>query len=83
MKYILMMQFPLSDWKSKRIELWPPQDVKAHFDFLRRFNHELAAGGEFVRTEGLGGPESMKVMESSRPKSGVHLHVRVETAKYG
>ena len=41
MKYILMMQFPLGDWKTKSIEVWPPQDVKAHMDFLRRFNKEL------------------------------------------
>jgi hypothetical protein len=41
MKYILMMQFPLGDWKTKSIEAWPPQDVKAHMNFLRRFNKEL------------------------------------------
>ena len=66
MKYILMMQLPLSEWKTSRIELWPPQDVKAHMDFLRRFNKELAEAGEFVRTEGLGGPEQMKVVRARR-----------------
>jgi hypothetical protein len=65
-KYILMMQFPLGEWKTKRIELWPPQDVKAHMDFLRRFNKELTAAGEFVRTEGLGGPEQMKVVRARK-----------------
>lgn len=64
MKYILMMQFPLSEWKTSRIELWPPQDVKAHMNFLRSFNKELTETGEFVRTEGLGGPEQMKVVRA-------------------
>ena len=66
MKYILMMQFPLGDWKTKRIELWPPQDVKAHMDFLHRFNKDLANTGEFVRTEGLGGPEQMKLVRANK-----------------
>ena len=66
MKYILMMQFPLGDWKTKRMELWPPQDAKAHMDFLRRFNRELNDAGEFVRTEGLGGPEQMKVVHAQK-----------------
>jgi hypothetical protein len=69
MKYILMMQFPLRDWKTRRLELWPPQDVKAHMDFLRRFNRELAEAGEFVRTEGLGGPEQMKVVRATKDGS--------------
>ncbi|MDR3387862.1 MAG: YciI family protein [Rudaea sp.] len=63
---MLMMQFPLHDWKTKRIELWPPQDVKAHMDFLRRFNKELVDAGEFVRTEGLSGPEDTKVVHASK-----------------
>ena len=66
MKYILMMQFPLGDWKTKRMELWPPQDARAHMDFLRRFNKELRDAGEFVRTEGLGGPEQMKIVRAQK-----------------
>jgi hypothetical protein len=66
MKFILMMQFPLGDWKTKGIEAWPPQDVEAHMDFLRRFNKELTEAGEFVRTEGLGGPEQMKVVRAKK-----------------
>jgi len=65
-KFMLMMQFPLGDWKTKSIEAWPSQDVKAHMDFLRRFNKELADAGEFVRTEGLGGPEQMKVVRAKK-----------------
>lgn len=66
MKYILMMQFPLADWKTSRLELWPPEDVKAHIDFLRRFNKELGDTGEFVRTEGLAGPEQMKIVRARK-----------------
>ena len=66
MKYILMMQFPLGEWRTRRIELWPPQDVKAHMAFLQRFNRELADAGEFVRTEGLGGPEQMREVRAGK-----------------
>jgi len=66
MKYILMMQFPLSLWKTQRLELWPKQDAKAHMDFLKRFNQELIDAGEFVRTEGLGGPEQMRIVRATK-----------------
>jgi hypothetical protein len=61
-----MMHFPLSDWKSKRMELWPPADAKAHMAFLRQFNQDLKAAGEFVRTEGLGGPEQMRIVHAGK-----------------
>jgi len=64
MKYILMMQFPLGDWKTKRIDLWPQQDVQAHMDFLHALNEQLKANGEFVRTEGLSGPEGLRVVQA-------------------
>jgi hypothetical protein len=69
MKYLLMMQFPLRDWKTKSIEVWTPKDRQAHIDFLNRFNQELIAAGEFVRTEGLGGPEQMKVVRANEDGS--------------
>lgn len=71
MKYLLMMQFPLSEWKTKSIEVWTPADRKAHMDFLNRFNQELVAAGEFVRTEGLGGPEHMKVVRANSDGSAM------------
>ncbi|HZF31487.1 MAG TPA: YciI family protein [Gammaproteobacteria bacterium] len=66
MKYILMMQFPLGAWKTQRFGLWPEQDQKRHYDFLKRFNQELVDAGEFVRTEGLGGPEQMKIVHAGK-----------------
>lgn len=66
MKYILMMNFPLADWKTKSIEVWPPADVKAHMAFLHRFNEEMKDAGEFVRTEGLGGPEQIRIVHAGK-----------------
>jgi len=66
MKYMLMMQFPLSSWKTNRLEVWPEKDRKAHIAFLRGFNAELEESGEFVRTEGLGGPEQMKIVRAAK-----------------
>lgn len=63
MKYILMMQLPLAGWKTS-IAFWPPRDVKAHMEFLQRFNQELVEAGEFVRAEGLGGPDQMRVVRA-------------------
>ena len=58
MKYILMMQFPLSDWRNFRMELWPKEDVDAHMAHLTTLNEEIVASGERVDVRGLAGPES-------------------------
>ena len=64
MKYILMMQFPVGEWKTKRFDLWPQSAQKAHMDFLHQLNQELVQAGEFVRTEGLTGPEGLKIVHA-------------------
>ena len=66
MKYILMMTFPLASWRTQRLDLWPMEDQKRHMEFLKRFNQELIKAGEFVRTEGLGGPEQMKIVRAGK-----------------
>jgi hypothetical protein len=40
MKYMLMMHAPKGkgDWE---IFNWPPQNIKAHIDFMHRLNEEL------------------------------------------
>ena len=68
MKYILMMQLPLAGWKTS-IAFWPPRDVKAHMEFLQRFNRELVEAGEFVRAEGLGGPDQMRVVRAREDRT--------------
>jgi hypothetical protein len=53
MKYMLMMHAPKGkgDWE---ILNWPPQDIKAHIDFMHRLNKELRDAAELVGGEGLG-----------------------------
>jgi len=69
MKYVLLMQFPLADWRTSRIELWPPQDVKRHLAFLKRFRDDLTASGELVSTEGLVGPEEARIVVARKDGS--------------
>jgi len=66
MKYILMMQFKVAGWKTSNMGTWPPEDIKANTDFLRRFHAELAESGELVSHQGLGGPETMKVVQARK-----------------
>lgn len=58
MKYILMMNFPNSAWKTSRIELWPEQDRQNHMAYLTRMNQDLLEAGERVDVQGLAGPET-------------------------
>lgn len=65
MKYILMMQFKIAGWESGNMNNWKPEDIQANIDFLGRFRKELSETGEFVETEGLGGPENMKIVRAN------------------
>lgn len=64
MKYILLMQFKIAGWKTGNMSTWQPEDIKANTDFLGRFNKELADAGELVGSEGLGGPEQLKIVRA-------------------
>lgn len=57
MKYLLLMNFPLSSWRVDRIETWPPQDIARHMDYLARLRADLEQAGELVEVNGLTGPE--------------------------
>lgn len=61
MKYMLMMHAPRGkgDWQ---VLDWPPQDLKAHIDFMMRLNQDLTASGELVGAEGLAGPAEARVV---------------------
>ena len=63
MKYMLMMHAPrgTGDWA---VPNWPPEDIKAHINFMLEFNKELKAAGEFVDAQGLAGPEQAKVVRA-------------------
>jgi hypothetical protein len=45
---------------------WPPAALKAHIEFMIRFNKELTEAGELVSAEGLGGPGETKVVRVTK-----------------
>ena len=66
MKYMLMMHAPRAGWTTAGIGTWPPEDLKAHINFMHQFNKEIAEAGELVGAEGLAGPEQARVVRASR-----------------
>jgi hypothetical protein len=60
------MKFKIEGWEQGNVTNWKPEDIQANMDFVRRFSQDLTASGEFVRTEGLGGPEHMKQVRASQ-----------------
>jgi hypothetical protein len=66
MKYMLMMHAPRAGWTTAGIGTWPPEDLKAHINFMHEFNKELAEAGELVGAEGLAGPEQARVVRASK-----------------
>ena len=69
MKYMLMMHSQRVGWKNAGIGTWPPEDIKAHINFMHRFNKELTEAGEFVNAQGLNLPEEARVVRAG--KAGV------------
>src|SRR6266478_6521107 len=63
MKYMLMMHAPrgTGDWS---VFNWPPEDLKAHINFMKRFGKELKDAGELVGAEGLAPPDQAKVVRA-------------------
>ena len=68
MKYMLMMHAPRAGWETAGIGTWPPEDIKAHINFMHRFNKELKEAGELVGAEGLAPPGAAKLVRA--PKNG-------------
>jgi hypothetical protein len=64
MKYMLMMHASGAGWKDAGIGTWPPEDIRAHIAFMKRFAGELRASGELVAAEGLAGPEEARVVRA-------------------
>jgi hypothetical protein len=62
MKYMLLMQATQSHWAS--FGAMPPDDIKAHIQFMMKLNTDLAASGELVGCEGLSGPEQAKLVRA-------------------
>ncbi len=64
MKYILLMQFPVSGWKTESFATWPLEDATRHMAFLRQFNQDLIASGEFVETKGLAPWDAARIVRA-------------------
>jgi hypothetical protein len=65
MKFMLMMHAPRGkgDWA---VSNWPSEDLKAHINFMKRFNKELQDAGELVGAEGLAGPDQARVVRAGK-----------------
>jgi hypothetical protein len=65
MKFMLMMNAPrgTGDWS---VLNWPPEDFKAHIEFMKRFGKELSEAGELVGAEGLAAPAQAKVVRAGK-----------------
>ena len=70
MKFMLMMNAPRGngDWG---INDWSAEDFQAHIAFMRRFNEELRASGEWVAAEGLAAPAQARVVRAKG--DGTHV----------
>ena len=68
MKYMLMMHYGASSGEAgeRPIHTWPPDDIKAHIDFMLRLNKELTKSGELVAAEGLASPDEVKVVRAQK-----------------
>ncbi len=63
MRFMLMMNAPKGTG-DYQIASWAPEDFKAHIQFMRDFNKELTAAGEFVGGEGLAPPGEARVVRA-------------------
>ena len=63
MKFMLMMNAPGSDGRCG-VDQWPPQDLKAHIDFMRQLHRDLSAAGELVGAEGLAAPAQARIVRA-------------------
>jgi hypothetical protein len=64
-KYMLMMSAKRGkgDWE---VMNWPPEDLKAHIGFMKRFGKELRESGELVAAEGLAAPEQARLVRAKK-----------------
>ncbi|NOT26463.1 MAG: hypothetical protein HOP16_10220 [Acidobacteria bacterium] len=65
MKFMLMMHAPRAGWTNAGIGTWPPQDIRAHIEFMMDLNKTLKASGELVDAQGLAGPEEALIVRAS------------------
>jgi hypothetical protein len=65
MKYMMMMNAPRGggDWQ---VTSWPPEDLKAHINFMIGFAQDLKDQGVLVGAEGLSSPEEARIVRAGR-----------------
>jgi len=65
MKFMLMMNAPRGDgnWA---VANWPPEDLKAHIQFMKRLAQDLQASGELVAAEGLASPGQARIVRAGK-----------------
>jgi len=65
MKFMLMMNAPrgTGDWA---VVKWPPEDLKAHINFMKQFAKDLQEAGEWVGGEGLASPGEARVVRAGK-----------------
>jgi hypothetical protein len=68
MKFMLMMNAPRGTGDYAVVN-WPPQDFKAHIDFMKTFAQRLQKAGEWVDGQGLASPGQARVVRAG--KNGV------------
>jgi hypothetical protein len=66
MKFMLMMHTPRSGWTTSGIGTWPPGDINAHINFMKRLAIDLKNAGELVGAEGLAGPEEARIVRAGK-----------------
>ena len=65
MKFMLMMNTPrgTGDWA---VLNWPPEDLKAHINFMKSLDRDLRAAGELVGAEGLAAPSQARIVRAGK-----------------
>ena len=63
---MLMMHAPRAGWETAGIGTWPPEDIKAHIEFMLRLQQGAQRAGELVDAEGLAGPEQARVVRAGK-----------------
>src|SRR4051812_16603914 len=65
MKFMLMMNALRGDgdWG---VMSWPPEDLKAHITFMKRFADDLQRAGELVAALGLASPAQARIVRAGK-----------------
>ena len=64
MKYMLLMHYV--DLGVPEISNWSPDEIKAHIAFMHDLDKQLTDSGELVDSQGLAGPDQVKVVRARK-----------------